>query len=292
MLYQSSAFFHSRAGQRVKRYITGLILPLALLAGLSSCYNALTVSEYETDYVHWYIQSENSYTPSEWQECLTTLEQLTSLGITFPERFKSLADAKHIVEQLVKLNTGAIDPVKPVTVALYPEYDWNGVFTIKYNSLTNIINHPGQQLLYFEIGSDLELKATLRLLKEKLPANQKLAVIIAGHGDRYLLQWGGTLMADCLDPSDYQDRAFTDLLHSLNISIAVFESCEAGKGGSKEQNQANRLAEHIRTGGKVIAPLVDVNRETYLFSADGGIEDALYNTGDPAIVYRAAGKLK
>jgi hypothetical protein len=280
------------------------LIAILLQVVMSACHNPVGGDEPENTepdqkYTRWYVADENNYSPEEWQECLAVIEQLSSLGISLPERFKSLQDAKYVIEQRHKLANKAIAVNKPVTIVIHSYYDTMGAFSGKRNSLASIITHKQQQLLYFEIGSDADLKAALRLLKSNLPAKQELTLILAGHGDKDYLYWnwstGSTLFY--LDPTDYTDQEFINLLHGLYIKLAVFESCSAGQGGEMEQNQANRLAAHVRVGSRVIAPLVDALGATYTFDSSDSIQNVKYSawttnpSGDPGnIAYSAYGQ--
>jgi hypothetical protein len=256
------------------------ILSQAALFGVISCRNPASGNESETtkpNYTRWYIADENDYSPEEWQDCLNTLERLSLLGITLPERFRSLRDAKYIAEQRNKLANKAIIADKPVTIVMYPYYDTTGAFSGRWNSLVSIMAREKQQMLYFEIGGDTDLKAALRLLKDNLPAEQRLTLILAGHGTNNVLRWGSGSSSFYLDPTDYTDQEFINLLRGLHIELAIFESCSAGEGGATEQNQANRLAAHVRVGGRIIAPLVDALGVTYTFGKNDFIQDARYS---------------
>jgi hypothetical protein len=272
--------------------IAALVLSNAVLA-LSSCANPLNSPEIiiQEEYVPWCVPEGNNYSPEEWAECLAVIEQLQVLGITKPEFFNSLNEAKYIIEQRTNLTNRVIDPAKPVTVAMYPRYDKNGVFSARWNSLGDIIARPTQQLLFFEINSDASLKSALRLLKDNLPAGQKFVLLLSGHGTKDLLQWDHGTVAYYLDPTDYNDLEFTNLLHSLNITLVIFESCKAGEGAEAVQNQANRMAAHIQTGGSVIAPLISVYKQIYIFNQDNSIKIVAYDAGEPGIIYEAAGNL-
>ncbi|MDR1862937.1 MAG: hypothetical protein LBQ67_03345 [Treponema sp.] len=241
-------------------------------------------------YIPWYEAEGNNYSQEAWQECLYAMEQLSLLKINHFERFKSLEDAKYIYEQRQKLDSKTIDKDKALTVAMYPCIDKNNAFSAQWNTLPDIIARPAQQLLYFEITGDADLKSALNLLKTNLPDGQELTLILTGHGNKDLLQWDSGTVDYYLDPTDYTDQKFTGLLHGLDITLVIFDSCKAGYGGNAEENQANRFAGHIRPGGKVIAPVIDIYRVNYLFNADDGIQGVTYNTGDPAILYQVEGR--
>jgi hypothetical protein len=169
------------------------------------------------------------------------------------------------------------------------------------NSSFTLINRPDQQIIYFEISKDDDLKDALKLLKDNLPANKEIVLILAGHGDKDWLFWN-TGNPDCkLDPSDYEDKNFMVLFHDLPLKLVIFDSCSSGKGGAGKPNQVNRLAEHIRKdiGGSVIGPQFDVGGMVCTFDPQNNITDVKYTTdlASGSLVYtdaayRAPGQYK
>ncbi|GHV41049.1 hypothetical protein AGMMS49546_16150 [Spirochaetia bacterium] len=297
MIMQTEVIRHAKNNHKKRSFlprILAVVIFNAAFLSLGACsnpiINGVRINE-PGNSPQWYEEGGSDYSPEEWQECVAVLEQLSLMGITKPERFNSLQEAKYITEQRFYLANRTIDSAKPLTVAMYPRFDNSGAFLGKRNSLAGIITHQRQQLLYFEITGDAAFKSALRLLKDNLPAGKELVLIIAGHGNDEFLLWDNGTIDYFLDPTDYADTELTGLLHSLNISLVFFESCQAGFGGSAGQNQANRFAEHIRAGGKVIAPTIDVYKETYTFGADDRIQDIIYNKGEPGITYKADGRL-
>ncbi|MDR1997460.1 MAG: hypothetical protein LBQ83_03970 [Candidatus Margulisbacteria bacterium] len=238
----------------------------------------------------WYSEKYNDYSPEEWQACLETQAQLLKFGITSWNRFQTHSAAQRIVNLRQNLEQHQLDLAKPLTVMLYPEYDANGAFSGKFNSLKGILDKANQQLLFFEVRNDTECKAALRLLRDNLPAGQELVLILGGHGQQNNLTWSIPRSIIELDPTDYTDPEFIQLVQALNIKLVVFESCKAGLGSDSEANQANRFAELIRVGGQVIAPLISVYRETYVYDADEKIIDVIYDAGAAGITYRVGGK--
>jgi hypothetical protein len=238
----------------------------------------------------WYSEKHNDYSPEEWQICWETQAQLRKLNITSWNRFQTLNEAQRIVNFRQKLEWNSLDLSKPITVMLYPEYDGNGAFSWKWNSLKGILAKDNQQLLFFEIRNDTECKAALRLLKDKLPVAQELVLIMGGHGTRDYLTWSIPRSIIELDPTDYTDPEFRQLVQALNIKLVVFESCKAGQGSDAKANQANRFAELIRVGGQAIAPLISVYKETYVYDDTEKIIDVIYDNGEAGITYRANGK--
>jgi len=234
------------------------------------------------DYDRWYLKKDNNYSDEEWQRCLVAMDALKEFGITIPERFLTLEDAEYIVKQRSNLENGSISATKPVTIAMYPVYDYGArPLSAKYNGLTQIINQPDQQVLYFQIGNDNGFKAALKYLKDNLPQDvNKLVLILTGHGNVQWLRWyAGDSSSFTFDPSDYNDEALTSLLHSLPIKLAIFHSCAAGEGGAGNENQANRLAGHIRSSGKVIAPVSTVMSIICSFDSGNNIDDVRYDDG-------------
>ena len=96
--------------------VFAFILMLVILTSIIiSCYEPYELPEAETEpNLYWYIAEENDYTPAEWQDVLEVLEQLSQLGITRPERFKTLSDAKYIIEHRLKLINKTISADNPI----------------------------------------------------------------------------------------------------------------------------------------------------------------------------------
>jgi hypothetical protein len=282
-----------------RRFRAGL-LSLALLFGASSCADPIKqinlddiiIIEEDIDEDAWYAENNDVYSPEELQACRKTKAQLAALGIKSLNRFKTLSEAQYIVKQRQRLENNALDSSKPITIALYPAYDHNGAFSWKHNSLGSIIAKANQQVLFFEVRNDTECKAALRLLTDKLPANQKLVLLLNGHGAQDTLTWSLPRSVVTLDFDDYSDPEFVNLVRGLNIELAVFESCEAGLGSDAEANQANRFAELIRVGSQVIAPLISIYRAAYVYDNSEKIIDVIYDRGESGITYRVAGKYK
>jgi hypothetical protein len=263
------------------------VLPVfIIITGLSVlfCGCDLTASPavyYIEEHDRWYVKEDNNYSEEKWQECQDVLNKLSEFGITLPERFSTLQDAQYIAEQRANLKDGNISRDRPVTVTMYPFFDYGSrPLSARQNGLSEIINRPEpeQQVLYFQIGNDDDFKEALRLLKDNLPAEKKFVLILAGHGNEEWLDWDYGPVSVRLDPTDYEDPKLINLLRSLPIELAVFHSCAAGKGGAGKKNQANRLAEHIRIGGKVIAPLSEVYGIVCVFDSGNNIKDIKYNT--------------
>ena len=142
---------------------TGIIGIVILCIGITGCYFSSNDSDFE-ERDRWYIREENNYSDAEWQECLDTLADLSSLGITRPGRFKTLQDAMYIVEQRNNLENKIIAAARPVTIVMHPFFDYNNVFSGKKTDLSTIINRLDQQVLFFQIGNDADLIAALTLL--------------------------------------------------------------------------------------------------------------------------------
>ena len=107
-------------------------------------------------------------------------------------------------------------------------------------------------------------------------------MILAGHGDADFLLWDDKSNDTKLDPTDYENPAFYNLLRNLSIELVIFESCEAGAGGTNGKNQANRMAEHILAGSTVIAPFGYVYSESYKFDSSNSINNVVFFTRDSA----------
>jgi hypothetical protein len=284
-----------------QRRVRAGLLSLALLLGAGSCAEPIKqinledfeiIEEYIDEQDAWYAENSGAYSPEELLACQETKAQLAALGIRSLNRFKTLSEAQYIVKQRQRLENNALDSSKPITIALYPEHDYNGAFSWKHNSLGSIIAKASQQVLFFEVRNDTECKAALRLLADKLPVDQKLALLLNGHGTRDSLTWSLPRSVVTLDFADYADPEFRQLVQALNIELAVFESCKAGLGSDAEANQANRFAELIRVGGQVIAPLISIYKTTYVYDSAEKIIDVIYDDGEAGITYRAGGKYK
>jgi len=273
--------------------ITGLSV---LLCGCNLSGPAIIYPEEEHG---WHVKADNNYTDDEWKEIEKTLKDMEGFGITLPERFSTLEDAQHIVQQRTKLeNKNSFEG--PVTIAMYPVFDYGSrPLSGKQNGLSAIINQPDQQVIYFQIGNDDEFKAALALLQTNLKGVKEFVLILAGHGNAEWLDWGYGSDPVRFDKTDYEDKELCDLLHSLPIKLAIFHSCEAGEGGTLKENQANRLAKHIRMdiGGEVIAPLFDVYSIICIFDKDNNISDIIYRASSSDLLgsagtYRTKGTYK
>ncbi|GBR73480.1 hypothetical protein NO1_0855 [Candidatus Termititenax aidoneus] len=286
----------------VQRKAQACLLGLALLFGAGSCADPIQQINLEDligideedidDETAWYAENSEVYSPEELQICRETKAQLAALGINSLNRFKTLSEAQYIVRQRQRLGNNALDSSKPITVVLYAEHDPNGAFSWKWNSLGPILAKANQQVLFFEVRNDTECKAALRLLNDKLPVGQELVLILGGHGQQDYLTWSMPRSVIELDPLDYTDPGFKQLVQTLNIKLAIFESCKAGLGSGAEANQANRLAELIRIGGQVIAPLISIYRAAYVYDDAEKIIDVVYDRGEAGITYRAEGKYR
>ncbi|GBR77041.1 hypothetical protein NO2_1497 [Candidatus Termititenax persephonae] len=230
------------------------------------------------------------------RDCADTAARLKNdFDITELERIPELKYAKHLLTErtILKEHPEQIRVTDPVTVVFYPKADWNGAFLD--TEYCTIMDNPRQQMLLFENETDLDFKRYLRLLKDNLPPcfrsdyepateRKYLQIIMGGHGDRNNTQWGPRSVYH-LDPSDYADPEFVELVKSLNISEAYFASCSVAEEEAAWISQVNRFSELLSENGKSIGPTADTNIDAWVLDpVSGKIKAIVYSGGVSAYI--------
>ncbi|GBR75921.1 hypothetical protein NO2_0548 [Candidatus Termititenax persephonae] len=223
------------------------------------------------------------------RDCADTAAKLKNdFDITELERIPELKYAQHLLAErtILKEHPEQIRVTDPLTVVFYPKADYNGAF--RGTEYCTIMDNPRQQMLLFENETDMDFKRYLRLLKDNLPpcfrsdyepaAERKyLQIIMGGHGTKDITQWGPRSVYN-LDPSDYADLEFVELVKSLNISEAYFVSCSVAEEEAAWINQVNRFSELLPENGKAIGPTAAANVNAWVLDpVSGKIQAVVYN---------------
>jgi hypothetical protein len=139
----------------------------------------------------------------------------------------------------------------------------------------------GNQVLLFEIDTDETREKVLENLIKKLPSGKKFSLIIGGHGAMDYLAHSEEESGDSrylLDPTDFSNARFINLLHKLNVERVIFEACSVGSGGAESPNLANLFAKHVQLDCQVFAPTRNVPPPKYIFNEDGSIDRPIYGS--------------
>lgn len=162
------------------------------------------------------------------------------------------SDLTKLIRNKEKLNKGILG--KDRALLLVPKSDWNGAFSgeMAMNRFHKIIQ-AYSDILCFEIATDTEMAATIKLAGEEYPIE---FLIVAGHGSQTTLAF-----AD-IDPRIHGSRlseeyslGFEDREELLNRKLDKFLSqnaivlslsCSTGQGGKQAANEMQNLAGLLR----------------------------------------------
>ena len=200
-----------------------------------------------------------------------------------PGRIHSEENKVKILDWREQFLDNTLDYNTPIVVMTYPRIDPNNAFTFT-NSIADIIN-AGNQLLYFEVSNQNDLSLVLLMLSIKIPENQRISLVIGGHGTYNRILLGGISSYSHFEgganpvETHINNLSFFYSMRHLNITTLVLESCSTGDGESYRHNLANAFSNH--TEGMIFAPtrVVDARSIRYFFDEDGHITEVLFGNG-------------
>lgn len=220
--------------------------------------------------------------------------RLEKLDIDFPKRMQDLATLATILENRDRPQNNG----RPIALLIFPKTDWNEAFN--NGLIRDLVNSDRFHVLYHEADGDKQLQHVIDEVS-KIYRKPIHTLWIAGHGEQTSLRLGTTpegidwkffifpiqfpIMAyeafKRLTKSYWLDN--NDLEKEGGIGKSLYQamdphgqiilySCSTGRGEKQGDNLANRIAELVPPGVRVISPTEPAGIKQMTVKEDGTLE--------------------